>query len=551
MIKPIHIYSAIFIFILANSGCKKFIDTAPYSTVSTEQFYKTAADAELALAGCYNVLNAKQIQGTNLGTQGGLYFMQLQNMLTAGTDEAFARVTSATNETQLGQLSWDANTTYFRQVWFYFYAGIQRCNLLLDHLENIPDISEARKTEIKGEARFLRGFYLLYLGMMFGGVPINTTSTPDLQAPRASVQQVFSQVIEDLQYAYDVLPPKASIYDRANKWSAAGFLAKAYAFMGSCKQNNVNKNLDFPLNDFDWVDINDSYTKVKELTDSIVTYSGYKLTENYSYLFRETTQSSQDEECLFMAVGSTDPVNGNGVNMQNGFVPQGANATLGGGLARLVPLGELFYKYHNKDPRRGNNLTQKLNASNPMEVAGGAQYYVPTAVTANSIKNNFFYYGGKFRMIDPATKTVTLYLWTGNYPILRLAEIYLLRAEATYMLTNDAATARADLYTVRQRSIAPADMNTVNTAYAKSDFIEELLDERSRELCFEAVRRFDLVRFGRYQSTINALSTDNSLSKNNTEASILKQNFAPKHIWFPIPEPERILNPSLIQNPKY
>jgi len=550
MKKIIYIILALLI-VVPISSCNKFLDTEPFSTVSSEQFYKTASDAELALVGCYNVLNTKSIQGTNLGTQGGLYFMQLQNMLTGSTDEAIAIATSTPDDTAVGQASWNANTTYVRQVWFYFYAGIQRCNILLDKIGGITDLTDVRKNEIKGEARFLRGFYYMYLGMMFGGVPINTSGTSDVTAARSPLKDVFTQAISDLNFAYTNLPNRAGINGRANKWSAAGELAKLYAFMGSCKQNSVGASLNFPLNSFDWVNVTDSYTKVKTITDDIINNSGYKLTANYANLFKETTKTYQDEECLFMAEGSTDPVNGNIINMQNGFIPKGPNATVGGGVARLVPVGELFAKYNNNDPRRTNNLTGNITVNSAKETVDNAVYFVPNTITATSIKNNLNYYGGKFRMLDPSTKTITVNFWGGNYPIMRLAEIYLLRAEAVYALTGDLVTARADLSTVRQRAVGTINLTAVNNAYAKPDFITELLDERSRELCFEAMRHFDLMRFNRYLTTIAALTTDKSLASNNTAVPTLKQNFTPNKIWFPIPGPEIILNPNLVQNPNY
>lgn len=554
--KKLKYIAIILLAVVVTSGCKKFLATEPFSTTSTEQFYKTASDAELAIAGCYNVLNAQIIQSTNLGSRGGLFFMQLQIMLTGTTDEAVTKYLLSDSDTgPWGYASWNSTSLYNQQAWFFFYAGISRCNLLLEKINDIPDITDVRKKEIIAECRFLRGFYYMYMGMMWGGVPINTTSTPDITAPRATLQAVFTQSLDDLNYAYTNLPNRATIPGRANKWSAAGFLARSYAFLGSAKISLAGKDLNFDLNSYEWVNSADAYIKVKTFTDDIIANSGYKLTATYSNLFHETTKSFQDEECLFMAEGSENPTTENLVNMQNLFIPQGNNAVLGGGVTRIVPVGELYLKYNANDPRRTNNLTGALNAALPQENISGAVYYVPNAITATSIKNNAVYYGGKFRMIDPKTKKIQLNYWSGNYPILRLAEIYLLRSEAIYYnngATSAAATlARADLSTVRLRSIGSVNLASVNTAYLKTDFIQELLDERSRELCFEGTRHLDLLRFNRYNSAIAGLTSDASIAFNNQSVATVKLNWAPYRIWFPVPSSEVTLNKNLVQNPGY
>jgi hypothetical protein len=537
--------------IFSVTGCKKFLATEPYSSLPTEQFYKTSSDAELAIAGCYNVLNEQIIQNTNLGSRGGLFFMQLQIMLTGSTDEAVTKVGfSDADNAPWGFASWNSGALYNQQAWFFFFAGIERCNLLLEKIDGISALTPARKKEIIGEAHFLRGFYYMYLGMMWGGVPVNITSNPDVSAPRASLQAVFTQAFDDFNFAYENLPNRGGIVGRANKWSAAGCLARSYAFVASSKKNLVGSDLNFGLNSFDWVDVNASYLKLKTLADDIIANSGYTLTPNYSYLFRETTKSYQDQECLFLVEGSENPTITNCINMQNLFIPVGANATLGGGIGRLVPVGELFVKYNANDTRRINNLTGALTQTK--EIIDGIPYYTPnTTITASTIKNNAIYYGGKYRMIDPLSKKIQLNYWSGNYPVIRLAEIYMLRSEAIYYTTGSLVDARVDLSTVRARSVIPTNLAVVNTAYTNTDFVQELLDERTRELCFEGIRHIDLMRFNRYSSTINTLTSDKSVASNNQSMVTVKLNWAPYRIWFPIPAAEMVLNKNLVQNPGY
>ena len=106
---------------------------------------------------------------------------------------------------------------------------------------------------------------------------------------------VYEQIISDLTYAYETLADRASEPGRADKWSAAGYLTKVFTYLASFKMNNVGEDLNFELNSFAWVEANAMYTRAKEVTDDIIANSGFKLTEKYDYLFRETTEQWKAE----------------------------------------------------------------------------------------------------------------------------------------------------------------------------------------------------------------------------------------------------------------
>ncbi|MDR3262467.1 MAG: RagB/SusD family nutrient uptake outer membrane protein, partial [Tannerella sp.] len=112
---------------------------------------------------------------------------------------------------------------------------------------------------------------------------------------------------------------------------------------------------------------------------------------------------------------------------------------------------------------------------------------------------------------------------------------------------------------------------TLKTSYYKPGFMDELLDERSRELCGEGWRRIDLIRTARMTTVIANLKTpsvepaapdyylnkpqDAPLGKyyywNAYTIQPVVDNFAPYKIWYPIPKGEKSVNPNLEQNPGY
>lgn len=525
-----------------------FLDAVPYSFTSPQNFYETADDAELAISGCYSVINDGAVQGNgNYDTFGrGLYFM-----LNGGTDEMVNSSTfSNVDFSPWGLESFTSSNKFLRYNWFFWYAGINRVNYLLERIDGIQMDDEKRKEEIKGEAHFLRGLYHMYLAMMFGAIPTYTTPIQDATKARQPLSEVYDLIINDLTYAYEHLDDRAKIQGRANKWTAAGYLAKVYCYLGSCRVTNAGEDLGFTLNSFSWVDENSMYTKALQITTNIKNNSGYKLIDHYDYLFRETTKSHQYQECLFLAEASSD-ASQNKINIWiNNLIPQGNRDVVGGGYQWFRPLGEMYFKYADGDLRRSHNITGNLLNTAAKEMIDGVGYYVPRSIEnlPNPTQVNY-YCTGKFRHRDPKEKTILGWASDGNFPLLRYADILLLHAEAQYF-NSDEPGARNTVSLVRKRALkAGATVEQLNTAYHKDNFVDELLDERSRELCFECQRRFDLMRFNKFTETINSLSSDKGFY--NTVVPDIKANWDKHRIWLPLPLEQTEINKNLIQNPGY
>src|SRR5690606_29577134 len=102
-------------------------------------------------------------------------------------------------------MSYNSQNEKIQYNWFYLYAGINQANYIVDKIAAV-EMSEKRKEEVIGEARFLRGLYYMYLAMMYGGVPIHLTLEHDPALPRQPLEKVYAQIIEDFKFAYEVLP---------------------------------------------------------------------------------------------------------------------------------------------------------------------------------------------------------------------------------------------------------------------------------------------------------------------------------------------------------
>jgi len=535
--KRIFKISALFL-ILVFVGCSDFINTTPLSFTSTTNFYRNAQDAELAITGCYGLVGSSYA----VDYRSGLFLIA-----DVGTDEILSNPYSIPDaQTNMDQFLYGRvtkNNLNVRNLWARMYSGLYAINTLIQKIDGI-DMDANRKSQIIAEAMFLRGWHYMYLGMVFGGVPVYTTLPQNVDQGRNTLQEVLEESIRDFQYAYNNLPgDKIMNSGYATKWAAAGYLSKTYCYLASCKKYEVGKKLNFPLNSFDWVDVDDFYKKADTLTASIIDNSGLKLTSDYRTLFCEGSTEKQKEENLFSLAPSTQKKVGFGLMYY--LLPAGS---FGGGWGTCRPTQELYSRYDTLYDSRANWVVGGLGMQSTTEVIDKNTYYKPSKLhLSNGEAYDGDYCSNKFRLLKTDTKHEDFY--NGYYPLLRLAEIYLLRAEAIGHLNGDEA-GRAILKTLRERALnrlRTTDVTKLQTPYRKADFIKELLDERSRELCFEQQRKFDLVRFNRYESTIKTISTTYGVWNRNG-AQQLVNNITDTKIWCPIPEEDEIANPNLKPN---
>lgn len=537
--KLVSLFTTLIMSILFTS-CSSQLDTQPYSFDTVDKLYKTADGTELGLTGCYNILNAENIQGTAWGaTFGGV----MPFMLNGGTDEVVTQQGfTDPGWSPFGQGSYTQQNPKLKDNWFALFAGVNRVNYLLENIDGV-DMDDERRNEIKGEAHFLRGVYYFYLAQEYGGVPIYTTADHSIEEQRQPLEMVYTLIINDFNIAYNTLGHRADKEGRADKWAAAGFLGKTYTYLASCKLNNVGQG-GLDINSFNWVDENSMYTYAFDVTEDIIANGGFQLTENYDYLFRETTEAAKSEESLFSILASKSVGNGN-LNLYLYWQIPVGQSSAGGGYGWMRPVGELFNKYDNSDIRRSHNLTQSIRLSNPTESIEGINYHIPVEATS-PFDNDLCV--GKFRYRSADQKDISSAWSDGNFSLIRLADIMLLNAEARYY-NGDEAGARERLKEVRERiAPEPADLNNLTLTYYNADFLTELLDSRSRELCFEGWRRIDLIRFGKIDQTINNLSADTG--RWNGIVPNLQADWTTEKMWFPIPQSEIDLSP-LVQNLGY
>ncbi|WP_294080120.1 RagB/SusD family nutrient uptake outer membrane protein [Proteiniphilum sp. UBA5384] len=529
-----------------------FLDKTPYSTSSPENHYRTIKEFEMALIGCYDAINMQNLPGRTVSD--GTYMYGLQYMLSVGTDELILNSNvTAVDRNQFGIASYGISNIPIGSFWMAYYAAIMRCNVLLDKASvfETPSLQEQEAmTQIVAETHFLRAFFYYHLASLFGGVPMNTTSSPDPQAPRESLEVIYTElIIPDLLFAEENLSSTDLSIGRANMWTAKGYLGVIYNYLAACKRYQAGEEFNFPLNSFQWVDADQMSENAKERLEDVVENAPYQLIERYDYLFRETTKSHQQEECLFTAEYALTTGGDNFPDITMLFAPGGNVSQHGGSWTAHRPTVEFASSYNRElDIRYAHNITGPYNANSTLENIGGVNYYIPMASTGPTFWNNGT---GKYRHMDPQEKTIRTNGSAISVPLLRFADILLQYAESLYFM-GDEVSARGYLTKVRERSVKDGHtVEELDAEYNRDDFVDELLEERSRELCYESKRRIDLFRFNRLNDVIMSLSPN--AGDPNQRVRDLHLNWKPYKIWFPIPLRETGLNPNLNkeQNPGY
>ncbi|BAV08922.1 RagB/SusD family nutrient uptake outer membrane protein [Filimonas lacunae] len=366
-------------------------------------------------------------------------------------------------------------------LWSNPYTIIYQANAIIEGLANAESkVSDSLKVQYTAEARFVRAFSHFYLTNMYGKVPLITTTNINVTATqaRASVDEVYAKIIEDLTYAENNLAKDykysstAGDRTRVNKWGAAAMLARVYLYRGDWTQAAKHASLVIDSAGlYSLVNISTSSPFYKNSAEAILQYYPLVTATNGTY---EGTQ----------------------------FRPASATTTTVYNLRDT-----LLNSFETGDIRKTSWIM------NYTPTGSAITYKVPLKYKNNSSTTS--YTGGVLE----------------QYTLLRLAEVYLIRAEA--LAYSNVAAGAIDLNKVRNRAglgnVDPADQAALLKAVAH---------ERQIELFAEFGHRWlDLKR----TNTANALF------------SVLKPaTWKATAVLYPVPEEASKSNPNLLpQNEGY
>jgi hypothetical protein len=448
--KKIITISFLMLLTLAFTSCEKFLDMQPTgNSLFIEQegdtIFKTANDVEAALSAVYGEFQNEYWQLD--------YFVNGD----AQSDDAYAGADNPSNF-QIDDYRLDATNTNVSRDWEYLYRTIGRANVIINNVEKTPDpaFTDQRKREIKGEASFVRAVMYFQAVQLWGDVPlqlkeVTTVSVanldsifPQLYPERKPQEEVYAQIITDLEYAIENVKTTQPHKGFATKGAANAYLAKVYAT----------------------IELKD-YNKVVQYCDAVIN-GGYSLLPEYDMLW--DNQNENSSESIFEVNYEGTASNANwGASMFSGTEWKKFN----------IPTNDLVRTFDNE-----NDAIRK-NSSIAFKNVSGLWSDANWPVTSYPFIN-------KYRIIT--------YPSPQNYILMRLADIILLKAEALNEL-GDVVGAAQLVNQIRNRVDLP---NT--TASTKEQMRLAIEKERRLELAFEGHRWFDLKRTGRAIEVMNNMT---------------------------------------------
>ena len=221
-----------------NAGCSKdFLDRDPYIGSSAGNFYQTADDAEAATIACYAPLQVEISDGAHFRWYFG-------DIVSDDADKGGSGDTDEPDLLEFENFFGDPSSGIVLGEWKTAYKGITYCNIALQNIPGI-EMDEFQKLAYLGEAKFLRAYWYFNLVTTFGGVPLVTAplAPSEYAQPRATAEEVWAQIVADLEDAAANLPEKSaystSADGRATRGAANALLAKAHLYQGKWSECRV------------------------------------------------------------------------------------------------------------------------------------------------------------------------------------------------------------------------------------------------------------------------------------------------------------------------
>lgn len=480
-----------------NTGCKKdWLNPAPENTlIQTDSTFLDVDNAEKFVNSCYN-WNIQWGQSV-------FSWIGMSSITSDDADKGSDPGDLGADKDQMDALSYSPTSLSIIEVWDANYTGIGRCNQAIDKVPTFVDagLDAGLANRLVGEAKFLRAVFYFNLVRCYGDIPkIARVYTGEEAAqiyedytnvPRA---EIYALIEQDLRDAAAVLPAK-SAYEakdlgRATKGAAQALLSKVYLYQKK-------------------------WSEALAAANDVINSGEYSLEPDYALLWRQSSENGV--ESIFEIQGQ-DGAEGWGIGgysetqRARGPVEGGYN-----GWGFNTPSEDLVNAYEVGDTRKEGTI---YNAG---------QTLWDGAIVSPDVSNPRYNYKA---YVSQSMETNYDGWSTGkNIRILRLGEIYLIKAEAANELGNTADAVDA-LNTIRNRAgladTFSSDQNGVRFA---------IYEERRVEMAMEHDRWFDLVRTGRAGDVMRANG------KNFIDG---------KHEVFPIPQKHIDLSGGkLKQNPGY
>ncbi len=489
------IYSSIILLsFLFFTSCEEFLTETPRSAIGGENFFQTATDADVSISAIYSAIKSHY-------NYNAYYFGDISTEI----------ANSGEGSTTLNNGEYTAANTAFRDFWTQMFKTINYANV---SIKNIPGITMDNdlKNRYIAEARFLRALAYFELVRAFGGVPKITEPTTDEtnnNLPRATTDEIYSLIFEDLKACESVLPATYTSANtgRATSGAAKALMAKAYLQKGD-------------------------YTNTLAKTKEIIASGTYTLLPYLKDVFDVTKENGKEHIFSIQFLGGTTEYLGS--NISRNFASRNVEINPNGN-------GEASYSSIAAEALWYNSIPDHYRKRLILVTTFPTTYYPVIKAKGNAQAGPCC-----MKFWDPLYTTRVGYD-DANWMVLRYADVLLMYAEAENEINGPTQAAYDAVNSIRKRA-RDENQNGLDEAselaelpnlsgLSKDEFRQAVWKERDMELCFEGHHRWDLIRQNRFVEVINASSIAAKVTSNN--------------MLFPIPNLEILANPNLTQNTGY
>ena len=510
--KRIFIYIASAFCLLS---CESYLDRQPDDQLTSENIFEKRETSFEYLVNCYTYIADESHVG--------------YRMETCGSDEASAAYQGNDRDWALathGVLSPNATGATYRSDYQNCYYGIHECTYFLANIDRCPELTRNEIDQWKAEARFLRAYAYSHAIDFYNKMPFvdeNSSIGANIIPETYDRSQMFSYIVEELSEIAPLL--EVSNYGHATRGAAYALLAR------------VCLNSEVYTGSADVANYNACITACRNAIEC-----GYSLESDYGKIFNADNHLRSNEIIFALACDATHTTTWDATT----FI------TCGEVLSNFDNYAEIW---GTENSGAWNNLRARPDLVDAFQSGDTRARFISYDRTVSGTDGSETTYTTTERSKDitahdDATTGYRICKWTNlndagepasdcstngantDFPVLRLADVYLMLAEAVVRGGTEATMSEALSYVnlVRQRAFGSTDGN-IGQDELTLDF---LCQERLREMYMECIRRTDLIRFGKYTSGYNWQWKANVYEGADVDS---------KYRFLPIPEAEYSVNP--------
>lgn len=462
------------------NSCKKFVEVTPRGQFAEDGYYRDGTEAFSALVAVYDALG---YQGNN--------FVTKVDATVSASDEAYAGGGGSNDVPPLQVFSTytlDPSTGPQEELWKAGYSGISRANLFLTKLPNVP-MDDVLKKRFTAEAKLLRAYFYFDLVRFFKNIPLILTPIAKDQAyniPQVTPAEIYAQIEKDLKdaIAESNLPNRITAdaeLGRLTKGTAHALLGKVYLY----EKKYTEAAAEFNLVNGTPGQLNAVYGYNLQPTFAALWKVSNKFNSEAILEITHTSSSNGTWGCLTCSEGNilnviTGPRNYNRINPTAPDYYSGYS---------FLPVTKAFFDAMHFDPRNQASIAN-----------------VDSLATAGLVTYEKGYMNTGFFIEKFAGRLSTASQGGGDQPLnfpqnmyeIRLADTYLMEAEALVVSGGDLSRATALITAVRNRAFNDGQQHAV------APTLDNIINERKMELAFEGHRWFDLVRWGKAPAVLGS-----------------------------------------------